>query len=74
MSFGRRNAILALVILDKYIFDGFKFNLPLFFIIIKPELYALLSKAINPELFNVFNQHIIWVDRKQLANCESFRG
>ena len=74
MSFGRRNSVLALVILDKYIFNGFKFDLPFFFIIIKPQLYALLSKAINLELFNVFNQHIIWVDCEQLANCESLRG
>ena len=62
------------MILDKYIFYGFKFDLPLFFIIIKPELYALLSESIDSKLFNVFNQHIIWVDSEQLANCQSFRG
>jgi hypothetical protein len=66
-------SILALVILYQYILDSFELDLPFFFVIIESELYALLCKSLDFEIFNVFQQHIIWVNSEKLADGQGLR-
>ena len=66
--------VLSLVILDKYVLYGFQLDLPFFLIIVESEFYALLCESRYFEFFDVFDQHVVWVDREELTHGQSLVG